>query len=295
MCAIFGFLNYGNKINGTILKRLIKALSINAEVRGTDATGISYIGNDGNIKVFKRPKPAHKVNLYFPLNTKCVIGHTRYTTQGNEKFNQNNHPFTEVNGFSLAHNGVINNDIELRSMYNLPDSNIETDSYIAVQLLDRQPKLDFNAIKFMAENLIGSFMITILNKDNTLYLVKGSNPICLYHLKSIGLYVYASTEEILKNALISCGLNCRYHKITMQEGDILAINQLGKMVKEQFDVYPNYFLDDFYYEKLTYFEEYLEIFSKFGMSKTEVYEYLDKGYTLEDIEDMLYQGGEIHV
>ena len=44
MCAIFGFLNYGNKINGTILKRLIKALSINAEVRGTDATGISYIG-----------------------------------------------------------------------------------------------------------------------------------------------------------------------------------------------------------------------------------------------------------
>lgn len=289
MCAIFGFLNYGNKVDGKILKKLIRALSVNAETRGTDATGISYVGKDGNIKVFKRPQPAHKMNLYFLEDTKCVIGHTRYTTQGNEKFNRNNHPFTSVNGnFALAHNGVISNDTELRSEYNLPDTNIETDSYIAVQLLDNQSKLDFNSLKFMAENLIGSFMITILDKNNTLYLVKGSNPICLYHFKSLGLYVYASTEEILRNALISCGLNYKCCKIVMQEGDILAINSIGKAFKGQFDVYASYFLDDFYYEDPTYLEEYLEIFSHFGMSEAEVYKYLDMGYTLEDIEDMLY-------
>ena len=74
----------------------------------------------------------------------------------------------------------------------------------------------------------------------------------------------------------------------MQEGDILAINSIGKAFKGQFDVYANYFLDDFYHEDPTYFEEYLEIFSHFGISEAEVYEYLDKGYTLEDIEDMLY-------
>lgn len=291
MCAIFGFLNYGNKVNGKTLKKLLRALSVNAETRGTDATGISYVGKDGNIKVFKRPQPAHKLNLYFPEDTKCVIGHTRYTTQGDEKFNRNNHPFTSVNGnFSLAHNGVISNDTELHSEYNLPDTNIETDSYIAVQLLDSQLKLNFDTIKFMAENLIGSFMITILDKNNTLYLVKGSNPICLYHFKSLGLYVYASTEEILRNALISCGFNYKCCKIVMQEGDILAINSIGKAFKGQFDVYANYFLDDFYHEDPTYFEEYVEIFSHFGMSEAEVYEYLDMGYTLEDIEDMLYSG-----
>lgn len=147
----------------------------------------------------------------------------------------------------------------------------------------------------MAENLIGSFTIIILDKNNTLYLVKGSNPICLYHFKSLGLHIYASTEEILRNALISCGLNYKYCKIVIQDGDILAINSIGKVFKGQFDVYASYFLDDFYYEDPIYFEEYLEIFSHFGMSETEVYEYLDKGYTLEDIEDMLYQGGEIYV
>ena len=70
MCAIFGFLNYGNKVDGKTLKKLIRALSVNAETRGTDATGISYVGKDGNIKVFKRPQPAHKMNLHFLKDTK---------------------------------------------------------------------------------------------------------------------------------------------------------------------------------------------------------------------------------
>ena len=51
----------------------------------------------------------------------------------------------------------------------------------------------------------------------------------------------------------------------MQEGDILAINSIGKAFKGQFDVYASYFLDDFYHEDPTYFEEYLEIFSHFWL------------------------------
>ena len=43
MCAIFGFLDYGKKISASKLKKLINALAVNAEVRGTDATGISYV------------------------------------------------------------------------------------------------------------------------------------------------------------------------------------------------------------------------------------------------------------
>mgnify|MGYP000835118631 CR=1 FL=1 len=135
MCAIFGFLNYGNKVSNSVLKKLIKALSICAEVRGTDATGISYVRN-GEIVTFKKAKPAHKVKLYFPTGTKEVIGHTRFTTQGSEKQNYNNHPFYSKKGFALAHNGVLYNDKELRKKYMLPDTKIETDSYIAVQLLE---------------------------------------------------------------------------------------------------------------------------------------------------------------
>ena len=76
MCAVFGYLDYKRKIENIILKKLIRNLSIAAEVRGTDATGISYV-NHGKVVTFKKAKPAHKVKLYFPKNTRTVIGHTR--------------------------------------------------------------------------------------------------------------------------------------------------------------------------------------------------------------------------
>ena len=104
MCAVFGYLDYKGKISNAVLKKLIRNLSIAAEVRGTDATGISY-ENQGNIVTFKNAKPAHKMKLYFPRNTKAVIGHTRMTTQGSEKYNYNNHPFKgncEMETFALA-------------------------------------------------------------------------------------------------------------------------------------------------------------------------------------------------
>lgn len=94
MCAIFGFLDYGKKVSANTLKSLIRALSIAAESRGTDATGISFV-NNGKIVIFKKAKPAHNVKLYFPKETTALIGHTRFTTQGSEKQNYNDHPFEE--------------------------------------------------------------------------------------------------------------------------------------------------------------------------------------------------------
>ncbi len=76
MCAVFGFLDYKSKISNTILKKLIQNLSIAAEVRGTDATGISYV-NHGKVVTFKKAKPAHKVKLYFPKNTITTIIHLK--------------------------------------------------------------------------------------------------------------------------------------------------------------------------------------------------------------------------
>ena len=48
MCAVFGYLDYKGKVSNAILKKLIQNLSIAAEVRGTDATGISYV-NHGKV------------------------------------------------------------------------------------------------------------------------------------------------------------------------------------------------------------------------------------------------------
>ena len=80
------------------------------------------------------------------------MGHTRMTTQGNERFNRNNHPFrgkTPDGIFTQAHNGVLWNDRVLREMLKLPATNIETDSYIAVQLIKQKKALDFSSAFFI--------------------------------------------------------------------------------------------------------------------------------------------------
>ena len=238
MCAVFGYLDYKGKVSNAILKNLIQNLSIAAEVRGTDATGISYV-NHGKVVTFKKAKPAHKVKLYFPKNTRTVIGHTRMTTQGSEKYNYNNHPFDGRCGmetFALAHNGVLYNDAEWKAKYHLPKTPIETDSYVAVQLLEQKKQLHAESIKKMAELVNGSFVFTILRNDNTLFLVKGNNPLTLYHFPALGLYVYASTKRILDNALQQVNLSDKCCEIDVSEGEIVEIAANGKHSKTTFAI-----------------------------------------------------------
>lgn len=295
MCAIFGFLDYKGVVSNSVLERLIKALSVCAEVRGTDATGISYVEN-GKMVTFKKAKPAHKVRLYFPTGTKCVIGHTRFTTQGSEKCNYNNHPFESEKGFVLAHNGVLYNDKELRKKYMLPDTKIETDSYIAVQLLEHFGGADMAEIREMSELVEGSFVFTILRNDNTLFLVKDTNPIAIYHFAELGIYVYASTKEILENALNSLKFNYPHTQVRLAGGEILQINPDGTAVKDTFEIaekftpyYWNYSgCDDWYNDfKNEEKEMLLEYCKLFGVSEEDIEILLEYGFDCSIIEDLL--------
>lgn len=290
MCAIFGFMDYKSIIGNTALKKLIKALSVEAECRGTDATGISYV-KDGEMVTFKKAKPAHKVKLYFPANTKCVIGHTRMTTQGSEKHNYNNHPFESEKSFALAHNGVIYNDKQLRQKYMLPDTKIETDSYIAVQLFEYFGGADIENVKKMSELVEGSFVFTILRNDGTLFLVKGCNPLTLYHFPDLGLYAYASTKSILDNALKKSGLTYKKCEIKVTEGEILQLNSDGTINRSTFEVKEKYHsfwnpynlsADEFESEEML-----LEYCGMFGISEEDVELLLEYGYDTDTIEEML--------
>lgn len=295
MCAIFGYLDYKGIVGNSVLKRLIKSLSVEAEVRGTDATGISYIKN-GSIVTFKKPKPAHKVKLYFPTGTKAVIGHTRMTTQGDEKHNYNNHPFEGRCGkenFALAHNGVLYNDDKLKKQYSLPATHIETDTYVAVQLLEQEEKLTAESIARMSELVSGSFVFTIIRNDNTLFLAKGSNPLTVYHFPAVGLYVYASTKNIIQNALLRTGFGSYYVEIKVAEGEILEISPDGKMARTTFEIPEN--LHSFFnpYTWNTIYDEdestdlLMEYCGMFGVSEEDVETLLEYGYDADAIEEML--------
>ncbi len=294
MCAVFGYLDYKGKVSNAILKKLIQNFSIAAEVRGTDATGISYL-NHGKVVTFKKAKPAHKVKLYFPRNTRAVIGHTRMTTQGSEKYNYNNHPFEGQCGtetFSLAHNGVLYNDAELKTKYHLPKTPIETDSYVAVQLLEQEKQLHAESIKKMTESIEGSFVFTILRNDNTLFLVKGNNPLTLYHFPALGLYIYASTKSILDNALQQVNLSDKCFEIDVSEGEILEIASSGKLSKTTFtmqdSVFSPYNWDNLnWYEAEEQEEFLLECCRMFGVPEEDVYLLLNYGFSADEIEEML--------
>ncbi len=302
MCSLFGWLDYQGIIPHKVLRKLTQALANAAEERGTDAAGISYI-NEGKVVIYKRPKPAHKLHFNPPNGTRAVMGHTRMTTQGNEKYNYNNHPFPGVAGdtsFAFAHNGVLWNDKQLRKDKLIPDTYIETDSYAACQLIEQHNKLNFDSLKYMAETVEGNFTFTVLDDNNSLYIIKGSNPMCLLHFKDIGLYVYASTESIMKNALKRIGLHkFANERIKTDEGDIIKIDKYGELTRSGFEpkLYRSkygawYGLDD---SSCYMHEEILLAYCGcYGVDSEDVELLLEYGYTCDEIEEMLMDTNLLH-
>lgn len=215
------------------------------------------------------------------------------TTQGNEKFNYNNHPFSAKadKSFAFAHNGVLWNDSELRKEKALPITHIETDSYVAVQLIEQQGKLDFDSLKSMAETVEGNFTFTVLDEENSLYIIRGNNPMYLIHFKSLGLYIYASTESIMKNALKKVFLNkFSFDRIDTVDGDILRIDCNGMITRSEFEMHQSSHLKGWYDDSdyYTMYEELLLSYCGFyGVDSEDVALLLDYGYTCDEIEEML--------
>ena len=311
MCCLFGILDYKQTLNQKQLNKMIAILSKTCEVRGTDATGIAYNYND-RLCIFKRPLPAHKMHYRIPDGVNYVMGHTRMTTQGNEKFNYNNHPFPgkAINtDFALAHNGVLYNDEVLRYTENLPKTHIETDSYVAVQLIEKKRTLDTDSLKFMAEQLKGSFTITVMDRDDNLHFVKGDNPMCIYHFKDKDIYIYASTEEILLKALQRMPVKLgKGKKVDITCGEILTIDKYGNQSRSEFNT-DN--LNGFNFASYiwrtsvprcetkpkvysSYKEEYLDMLKTeaeyCGYSPALIDSLIADGFSTDDIEEMLYCG-----
>ena len=293
MCAIFGFVNYGHALSGRHLKELVNKLAVESEVRGTDATGIAYVKN-GALKIYKKPRPAHKVRLYFPDDTTILTGHTRMTTQGNAKYNYNNHPFAghTVDGdFALCHNGVLYNDDTLQKSEELPKTHIKTDSYVAAQLIEKYGKLNFDTIAKMCETVKGNFVFTMLNDDNTLYLAKGDNPLCLVHFKQLGLFLYTSTKAIMESVITETFLKIyAFETIKVDEGEMICINKDGNLTRDTF-VFDDYIGHLRYYggyEEQVFHSDYLyEMCNLFGLTTDDISLLYEMGYCDEEIELML--------
>ena len=305
MCGLFGFLHYGQDSIKN-LKGLTNMLACESDVRGTYAAGIAF--NSKDICILKEAKSAYQIQFKHSDNIKALTGHTRHSTQGSKKKNYNNHPFLGIcknAKFALAHNGVLLNDNELRRKYNLPSTHIETDSYIAVQLLEHKKVLNAESIKFMAESVEGSYSFSILDDKNNIWLVKGDSPIEILRFPEYKLYVYASTEEILWRALIETNLFSeikagRYEKIDIAEGEILKITPKGDLQQYPFE-YTDYtplgkcvrWDYGMYYDTSDYIDDLKSVAAYQGYSPEDIDSLLDNGFAPEEIEEYIYCMGEV--
>lgn len=320
MCGLFGYFSYGESVFNSVneAKELVRELAITTSIRGTDATGIAYMLDGVKMSIEKSGVAANKFNRYcVPKDTKVVMGHVRNTTQGSEKFNYNNHPFKGlVKGrqFALAHNGIIYNDRTLQKSNGFKTA-IETDSYVAVQLIEKEGHLSTKSIQAMAEKVKGTFCFTILSDANTMWIVKKDNPLILAHFPSLDLYVYASTQDILLSALLytrfgeyiySSFIDGKLYMrlIEIPENSIFYLDQKGRITKTTFTPQKNYggvtysYCDGwenyhtppttagFRIEKLPTAEEELiaDLIAE-GFSREEIDSLIDGGYTPEEIRN----------
>lgn len=207
MCGIYGY--YTNNEAGAIhckplLSRLIEASTI----RGTDATGIAYI--NGKLNVLKKPVSGHdyiKTKAYKDTlkayTPHIVIGHDRATTQGLASDNKNNHPI-HTGTLALVHNGIISNDQEVIKRYKLTSTAVVDSEAIALLIAHYTKKYDtIKSIKLAVNKLTGSQACALIDTrtPDTLYLWRTTNPLTLAYHKPTGSILFASTENILTDAI----------------------------------------------------------------------------------------------
>ena len=304
MCGLFGFSCYGDEPVKN-LSVLTNSLAEHSAVRGTDATGIAFCKN--GIQIQKDAKSAYALEFKHPDNICALIGHTRHSTHGDAKKNFNNHPFygkTSNAKFALTHNGVLYNTASLKIAHDLKHSKIETDSYIAVQLIENQKQLSFDSIRFMAETVQGSFSFAILDDRNSIWLVKGDNPLSVLHFPEKKMYVYASTEEILYKSVVDSMLfedlkKGRYTEVPINEGTILKINPDGTLEQETFHFYESvgfawweyggYSSKNLRTDEIEYLDTLRTMAWYHGIDAEEIDALIAEGFTPEEVEEYLYE------
>jgi glutamine phosphoribosylpyrophosphate amidotransferase len=193
---------------------------------------------DGGIVIRKKPGSLVNAELSAPGDVKSLMAHCRLSLQGDQDFNDNNHPFYGVTrdstSYALAHNGVLSGLRDMRARYSIPDSPIETDSYGAVQLLNRSESLDLESLRSVCEDLSGSFLFTILDERNNLYLCRGDVPVFLIHFSELELYLYVSTRDLFEQAIRGTILDDLYVtsniEIGMSPASLVPVGK-GEIVK----------------------------------------------------------------
>lgn len=178
MCGIVG---YAGKTN--VIKNIMTGLK-SLEYRGYDSSGIAYLDENNNIKIYKKVGQIKNLDQILNYEDEASLGisHTRWATHGGVT-DTNAHPHNQGK-ITLVHNGIIENDEELKKElekegYNFKSS---TDSEVAAALIDKLYKENKDMLKtlvILKDKLKGSYAFNIINSDipNKIYGIRKDVPL----------------------------------------------------------------------------------------------------------------------
>ncbi|MEN2465512.1 glutamine--fructose-6-phosphate transaminase (isomerizing) [Ornithinibacillus sp. FSL M8-0202] len=178
MCGIVGYI--GQQDSKEVLLNGLEKL----EYRGYDSAGIAVLNESGlNLFKVKGRIAALRESVDESIHATMGIGHTRWATHGEPSVN-NAHPHQSTNGrFTLVHNGVIENYLDLKREY-LQDVTFksETDTEVIVQLIEKfyeTTQSTLESFRQAMELLKGSYAIAMIDNEDrdTLYVSKNKSPL----------------------------------------------------------------------------------------------------------------------
>lgn len=281
MCGIYGMLLLNGAAPEPRHRDILIRLAIANQVRGNDATGLSF-AKENSIVYFKHNIPARDfVNfdgavkvIKDGFDTKIggklysIIGHTRQKTQGTEKIQGNNHPI-RCGSLIGVHNGCISNDNNIFTWLEHVDKHkvnriAQVDSEAIFALINHYARCfkdEFysaainnnqlykspitEAIKKAVPKLRGSMACAVQDSENpkAVWLFRTCNPTAIYHYKKENIIIFASTANSIEDAVAPTNFsNPEIINMAINQG--ITFN-LEKNIYNKFDVeamgYANYY------------------------------------------------------
>ena len=237
MCGIVGYV--GRKQAGPLLLDGLSRL----EYRGYDSAGIAVFREDGGISISKAvgklSNLIKKTEGGALLPGRCGIGHTRWATHGAPS-EQNAHPHVSMHGgVTLVHNGIIENDRELREellgegfrFYS------ETDTEVAANYIeycfDRAEGEPKQAIRRFMERARGSYALAILFQGRTdeIWAVRKDSPMIIGRGED-GCCLASDVQAILKYSDSACYIGNR-EIARLTERGISFFDEKGRAIEKE--------------------------------------------------------------
>jgi len=249
MCSITGIILPKNMKEYYLqeVSSLLRKVVIEAESRGRDSFGISRIYKTSNIETIKRIGRPSQYKHEFPALTKedsIVLNNNRaeptteYVENKQEKDIQ---PFI-VDDWVVTHNGIIANDKELISQFNLtvPTS---IDSAVLPALLKKVLGDSFDTIticKLLREYVVGSYALAIANAKypNKLILAANYKPLYLAYHVDAGYYLFTSLEEYLAEKSLESKIHSPFKVVQVPPYSLIEIceNEYGDLYLNEYSL-----------------------------------------------------------